>query len=101
MCHKRLCLAVFIVLAARGSLGSEPFFQDGRTDWKIYLSPQADPTETFAAEELRDALKKISGADFEVLSSDTCPTAGHRIGDQDHHRRPQEPGGASGRAAVP
>ncbi len=35
--------------------------------------PQAGPTEAFAAEELRDALKKISGADFEILVSATLP----------------------------
>jgi hypothetical protein len=46
-----------------GRFGNERFFHDGRTGWKIYVSPQATPTETFAAEELRDALRKISGAD--------------------------------------
>ena len=70
---RRLCLAVFIAWAARGAFGGELFFHDGHTDWKIYLSPQAEPTETFAAEELRDALKKISGAEFEVLSSVQVP----------------------------
>lgn len=49
------------------------FFHDGRTEWTIHLSPQAGPTETFAAEELAIALKKISGADFEVLSSPQAP----------------------------
>lgn len=78
MFSKRLCLAVFLLLAARGSFGSELFFQDGRTDWKIHLSPQAEPTETLAAEELRDALQKISGAQFEVLSSEK-PPAGRAI----------------------
>jgi hypothetical protein len=48
-------------------------FQDGRTDWKIHLSSQADPTEAFAAEELREALKKTSGADFEIVSTDEVP----------------------------
>lgn len=73
MFHKRLCLAVLVLLAVRTSFGSELFFQGGRTDWKIYLSPQADPTEIYAAEELRDALRKISGAEFEVLSSAKAP----------------------------
>jgi hypothetical protein len=73
MSSQRLCLVVVILLAACTSSGSEAFFQDGRTDWKICLSPQAEPTETFAAEELRDALKKISGAQFEVLSSNRPP----------------------------
>ncbi|HPM80077.1 MAG TPA: DUF4838 domain-containing protein [Candidatus Anammoximicrobium sp.] len=69
----RLFLAALVLLAARTSLAEEMFFQDGRTDWKIYLSPQAEPTETFAAEELSVALKKISGADFEVLCSVEVP----------------------------
>jgi hypothetical protein len=73
MFYKCLYLAVFIAGAAQGAFGNELFFHDGRTDWKIYLSPQAAPTETFAAEELRAALKKISGAEFEVLSSAEVP----------------------------
>jgi len=73
MFHKCLYLAVLILGVAHGAFANEPFFHDGRTDWKIYLSPQAAPTETFAAEELRSALKKISGAEFEVLSSAEAP----------------------------
>ena len=68
-----LCLTAFLVLATGPSLAEEVFFQDGRTDWQIYLSPQAEPAEVFAAEELRDALKKISGADFPVLTSVQVP----------------------------
>lgn len=73
MSHRSLGLAAFVLFAPLPSFGSEPLFQDGRTDWGIYLSPQADPTETFAAEELRDALKKICGAGFEVHVSATVP----------------------------
>lgn len=73
MFHRRLYLAVFILGAAQAAFGNEVFFHDGRTDWKIYLSPQAAPTETFAAEELHAALHKISGAEFEVLSSADVP----------------------------
>ncbi len=69
----RLYVAVFILWAARGAFGGDMFFHDGRTEWTIHLSPQAGPTETFAAEELAIALKKISGADFEVLSSPQAP----------------------------
>jgi hypothetical protein len=72
------CLAaVSVLLLASAAPGAEQrgdvFFQDGHTDWKICLSPQADPTEAFAAEELRDALKKICGASFEVLTSAKPP----------------------------
>lgn len=73
ICRRVLGIAAFVLLTARLSFGSEVLFQDGRTDWKIFLSPQAEPTEVFAAEELQDALKKISGADFQVLSTVQVP----------------------------
>jgi hypothetical protein len=57
----------------QGAVAEESFFQNGKTDWKIYLSPRADLTEKYAAQELREALKKISGADFEVVSSNKAP----------------------------
>lgn len=68
-----LCWAVCLLLAEQAASGNEPFFDDGRTEWKIYLSPQADPTETFAAEELSNALEKISGVRFEVSCSNEVP----------------------------
>ncbi len=71
--HTILCWTACVLFVGQGICANEPLFHDGRTDWKIYLSPQADPTETFAAEELHDALKKISGAEFEVLSSTSVP----------------------------
>ena len=61
--HTILCWTACVLFVGQGICANEPLFHDGRTDWKIYLSPQADPTETFAAEELHDALKKISGAE--------------------------------------
>jgi len=60
-------------MAAAIASAQEPFFQNGRTQWKIYRSPQADQTEVYAAQELRRALKKISGADFEVVSREGTP----------------------------
>jgi hypothetical protein len=77
----RYIAAVLVLLFVSAAQAAQPrcdvLFQDGRTDWKIYLSPQAGPTETFAAEELRDALKKISGVQFEVLSE--TPPEGRAI----------------------
>ena len=64
-------IAAGVLLAAASA--QEPFFQNGKTKWKIYLSPQADQTEAYAARELRSALKKISGADFEVVPSKGAP----------------------------
>jgi len=65
-------IAFLVGLALRGG---ETLFQDGRTDWIICLPSQADPTEVFAAEELHNTLRKVSGADFEVRFSDQAPEA--------------------------
>lgn len=73
MCCRILCLAALALSASPAACGGEPFFEDGRTNWKIYLAPQAEPAEVFAAEELRDALQKISGAAFEIVQSDQVP----------------------------
>lgn len=74
MFGRDLILVAAVALATVAARGDEPLFQDGRTAWAIYLSPQADPTETFAADELRGALKKISGADFEIRTGAVPPT---------------------------
>lgn len=52
-----------------GSVVAAPFFHDGSTQWKIHVSDDAHMVVTYAAEELRDALKTISGADFEIVTS--------------------------------
>lgn len=66
-------MPVFLLLGMPACLGGEVFFHEARTDWRICLSPQAQPAETYAAQELRDALRKISGADFELLTTDEPP----------------------------
>jgi hypothetical protein len=68
-----LYVSILVLLTEWTSFGMEPFFQDGRTVWKIYLSPQAEQTETYAAQELKTALKKISGADFEIVNAEKAP----------------------------
>lgn len=65
-------LAGFILLTAILLRADEPFFANGKTTWQICLSPEADPTEIYAAEELRTTLKKVSGADFAVITSSTA-----------------------------
>lgn len=70
----RLMMTLLVSFAVlQGAVAEGLFFQDGKTDWKIYLSPHAGQTETNAAQELRDALKKISGADFAVVSTEKAP----------------------------
>ena len=73
MLKKRFFIVILALSAGWTSSAAEPFFQDGRTAWKIYLSPQAEQTETYAAQELQTALKKISGADFEIVNSGKAP----------------------------
>ena len=68
-----LCWTACLLLVGQAAFANEPFFDGGRTEWKIYLSPQADPTEAFAAAELSNALRKISGASFEVLAAGEVP----------------------------
>jgi len=76
-CHSNihLVLASALLLTSAVVSAGEPFFQNGKTDWKIYLSPQADPTEVYAAQELQGVLKKISGAEFEVVSLAAAPVS--------------------------
>ncbi len=49
------------------------FFNGGETAWKIGLSPSATAEEKYAAEELQNTLKKISGADFPVITITAAP----------------------------
>lgn len=52
----------------------EWFFKDGKTAWKIYLPEKSGITEKFAANELKNMLKKISNVDFKIIRSDRIPT---------------------------
>lgn len=63
-CHRivHLGLAGVLLLTAAAVSAQEPFFDDGKTEWKIYLSPEAGQTEVYAAQELQGALKKESCA---------------------------------------
>ena len=74
MSASRLIISLFLCFTvAQNAVAGELLFQNGKTDWKIYLGPQTNQTEIFAAEELRDALKKMSGADFEIVSAEKAP----------------------------
>jgi len=52
--------------------------QDGNTEYRIMLSPNASPTETFAAQELQGYVMQISGA-FPPLAGPDEPLLGKRI----------------------
>ena len=66
---------VLLCLSATCLCAREPLFRNGSTEWRIHLSPEAKPAEVYAAQELRQTLEKISGADFEVVSSPDAPQA--------------------------
>ena len=44
-----------------------------KTKWKIGISPDATAVEKYAAEELKNTLKKISGADFPIITVNANP----------------------------
>ena len=47
-----------------------PLFENGRTAWKVVLPDGAPPPVAFAAQELTNALARVSGAAFEIIAPD-------------------------------
>lgn len=68
-------LAAGATLSALAAAAQTPFFEEGRTAWKVCLASQADPATLYAAQELTNALKKISGCDFNVQAGGPVPAA--------------------------
>ena len=56
--------AVFLTVGA----AAVPLFENGKTQWQIILPENPAAGIKYAAEELAAALKKISGANFEIKS---------------------------------
>lgn len=71
------CLAGLLLAACQAAAASVPFFEKGRTDWTVAISAGADPTERYAAVELTNALARIGGAVFPVVSN--APAGGRVI----------------------
>ena len=65
-------LLLFMLSVMTVCAGTE-LFNAEKTVWRIGLSPNATEVEKYAAEELRNTLKKISGADFPVITIDSAP----------------------------
>ncbi len=65
-------LLLFALSVMTVCAGTE-FFNGGETAWKIGLSPNATAEEKYAAEELQNTLKKISGADFPIVTINAAP----------------------------
>ncbi len=75
---KRSIFGLILSLNASLLFSGEVFFEKGKTDWKIFVSPQAKPEELYAACELQQTLLKISGAHFEIICTEEKP-ARHTI----------------------
>ncbi len=69
---KKLISTLIFGVLGFSAMAIPPLFQDGRTEWNIALSPNAGEVEKYAAQELRQTLKKISGADFPIVNNDTA-----------------------------
>lgn len=63
-------ISAFCSLLFWYSAWAAPLFENGKTQWKIQVPAAPDPVEEYAAEELRDALGKMSGAVFPIIKSD-------------------------------
>ena len=70
-----MCLLVASMALAQTveDAGGIQLVKDGRSAYRIILSPQASTTERAAARELADHLKDISGAEYPVLSGHIHP----------------------------
>jgi hypothetical protein len=62
-----LLLLPLLLFAGRKKLSGYPLAQNGRAMVSVF-SPKASATQQFAASELTRYLKKISGADFKILT---------------------------------
>lgn len=70
---KKLTATLLSAVLGVYAMAGDTLFQNGKTEWKIGISPKAAPAEQYAAQELQTALQKISGAEFPILKSETFP----------------------------
>ena len=72
-----------VILLAAGALvfgahAGDLLFGNGKTAWKIVIPAKAAAPEQYAAEELKNTLRKISGADF-IIRKDDSPAGKRNI----------------------
>lgn len=72
-------LGILTVLMSFGSICNSTkaqcaLFDNNKTEWKIYLPAEPGAVETYAAEELQVALKKVSGVDFMIVKGGEIPS---------------------------
>ena len=65
----KVAVAVAMMLGA-GVTEAEPLFEGGKTAWRVCRPSSDDCTIAYAVQELTNALKKVSGADFAVTEAE-------------------------------
>jgi uncharacterized protein DUF4838/glycosyl hydrolase family 67 len=66
-------IIILFLLVTFSALGGNTFFDKKSTNWSIYIPESSGQVAQYAAEELRDTLKKISGADFKIIKTNRIP----------------------------
>ena len=66
---------VFVSICAAALLSAAPLrlAENGKTAYKIVVPAKATEVDKFAAKELQFFLKKISGADFQIVNTAQTP----------------------------
>ena len=59
-----------------------PLFENGATQWKVVVAPDAAPCVRFAAQEFTNAVRRVSGASFEIVPSAEGVRHAVRIGNR-------------------
>lgn len=72
-------LAGYSSLASAGGAGQITLSQNAKTDYQIIMVPQAGPIDKLAVDELKEFLKRATGADFKVIANSSENTAAPRI----------------------
>ena len=62
--ESKLLLAAVVALLS--SCSSHVLFKDGRSDYSIVVAPDAPESEQYAATELRDWIREVSGAELPI-----------------------------------
>lgn len=65
-----ICFAAMFSAGAAPVTAVETLFENGKTGYKICISPESGEQGQYAADELASFLKKISGADFQIEKTD-------------------------------
>jgi hypothetical protein len=88
-CPLRVTMMLAAALLAASAWAQELLLAEGGTSaFKIVLAAGASPSTTYAAAELQQWLREMSGAELPIITADTAPAGEHEIilGDASHPR---------------